>query len=166
MEFPAHPLFVSLLLMLTLLLGVFLWPEEEGDSMLSLTSQGNMVTMKHIWKMPSPAQLSDVVYPTLRLIHIQNFLFEIKPPSLPPQERWSPLSGRCPVPPGGFWNVQFCWGNPITSLWSGKFQPLEDFWVRRNTQTWENLEHTPRECWAPCVLPKAIQNFLFSKSQT
>lgn len=88
--------------------------------------------------------------------------------SVPPLGRRPPLSGRCPVPQGGFWNVQFCWGTKIPTLLLGVLEvhllPVRllllsgvgVFWVGRHTQTWENFEHTPRECWALCVLPKAI----------
>lgn len=104
MEFPGHPLFAAFLLVLTLLLGVFLWPGEEGDSLFAYLSGKHQNKETYVWKVRSPALLSDVVRATLSSsTHWASFSEQ----SLPPPGE---VSGWCLVLQGGFSSVQFCRG--------------------------------------------------------
>lgn len=114
MEFPGHPLFVSLL-MLTLLLGVFLWPQEQGDS-LSLSSQGNIITKKHIFGKGTalPNLVMWFMQPSAHWHTELPFMNKASLPAGGDPQRLDVLA----VLQGGFWSVRLRRGTTLVVLCS------------------------------------------------
>lgn len=138
--------------------------------MLSLISRGTITTKKHLFPrctaLPNPVMW--FIQPWRlrhRCAHSHTQLPFLHNNYLP--RHWggdSPVSGRCPVLQGEFWNVWFCEGTTMTilsacscegcfvaalditiPLQKQEFQPLENSQVRRNAQTQKTLAHTLRE---------------------